>query len=222
MLDLPVFPDPRLAAAHGLVAIGGDYRPTTLLAAYAQGIFPWPSEDLSRAWFSPDPRMVLEPRHLHVSRSLRRLLRRGIFEITYDTAFEEVIRACAAVRRSGQAGTWIEEEMIAGYTELHRLGFAHSVETRLEDELVGGLYGVALGRCFSGESMFFRRPNASKAAFVDLVRRLEGWGFEIVDCQIYTEHLASFGAREWPRDRFLKVLERALRHPSRRGAWTRT
>ena len=219
VLDLPVFPDPRLAAEHGLLAVGGDYRPSTLLAAYAQGIFPWPSDELSRAWFSPDPRMVLEPRHLRVSRSLRRFLRKQRFEVTYDTDFEAVIRACAEVPRPGQRGTWIEEEMIAGYLELHRLGFAHSAETRLGGELVGGLYGVSLGAFFSGESMFFRRTNASKVAFVDLVRRLEGWDFQIVDCQVYTEHLAAQGARLWPRNRFLDALERALEQPTRRGSW---
>lgn len=224
MIDLPIFPDPRDAPEHGLVAIGGDFLPRTLLTAYAQGIFPWPSEGLPRAWFSPDPRMVLVPGELHVSRSLRKVLRRRSFRITFDLAFERVVRACAAAPRPGQPGTWITEEMIAGYTGLHRLGLAHSVETWLDEgeecELVGGLYGISLGGYFSGESMFFHRPDASKAAFVHLVRRLEAWDFDFVDCQVYTDHVARFGATEWPREEFLATLAASLRRPTRSGPWT--
>ncbi|NJL28807.1 MAG: leucyl/phenylalanyl-tRNA--protein transferase, partial [Thermoanaerobaculia bacterium] len=197
-----LFPDPRLADADGLVAIGGDFMPETLVAAYAAGIFPWPHEDLTHAWFSPDPRFVLPPARLHVARSLRKAMRRGDFEVRYDTVFEQVMRGCAGVPRTRQPGTWIVEEMIVGYVELHRLGLAHSVESWSGGELVGGLYGVSLGGMFFGESMFQRRTDASKIAFVHLVERLRGWGFDLVDCQVRTEHLARFGALDWPRSAF--------------------
>lgn len=214
------FPDPRLAADHGLVAVGGDYRPERLLVAYAHGIFPWPTDGLPYAWFSPNPRMVLRPADLHVSKSLRKTLRRGTFQVTWDTAFEEVMQRCAEAERQGQRGTWITDELMAGFADLHRMGFAHSVEVRRRDRLVGGLYGVGLGAAFCGESMFHVEANASKVAFVHLVERLRKWGFLMVDCQLHTEHLEKLGAREWHRDDFLDELEVAVRFPTRRGKWT--
>lgn len=214
------FPDAHHAADHGLVAIGGDYHPRTLLAAYAGGIFPWPSHELPFAWFSPNPRMILRPGDLEVSHSLRKTLRRGRFRVTWDTCFDGVIRACAAVPRPGQAGTWIHDELIRGFVALHRLGYAHSVETWHDDTLVGGLYGISLGTMFCGESMFFNERDASKVAFVHLVERLREWRFRFVDCQVYTEHLARFGAEEWHRNDFLDELAQALREPTRRGPWT--
>lgn len=216
------FPDPRLAAAHGLVAVGGDYRPERLLAAYASGIFPWPSDELPYAWFSPDPRMVLPPDRLHVGRSLRKTLRRGRFEIRYDSAFERVVRACARAPRGDGYGTWLTEPLIEGFLGLYRLGFAHSVEAWRDDRLVGGLYGVALGAIFCGESMFHHEPDASKVAFVALTERLRAWRYLLIDCQVYSEHLATLGAREWPRSRYLEVLRAALRRPVRRGSWSDT
>jgi len=213
------FPDPRYAADHGLVAIGGDYRPERLLAAYMSGIFPWPCEELPLAWFSPDPRLVLRPEELHLSRSLRRTLRRGRYRVTFDTAFDEVIRRCAMARRD-DGGTWITDDLRAGMCGLHRLGFAHSVETWAGAVLVGGLYGVSIGTTFSGESMFHAAPDASKVALVHLVTRLQDWGFRMLDCQVYTEHLERLGAREWSRDTFLDELALAIAEPTRRGSWT--
>lgn len=213
------FPDPRLAAHHGLVAIGGDFRAERLIAAYARGIFPWPSPELPHAWFSPDPRFVLRPADLHISRSLRRVLRQGGFAVRYDTAFERVVRHCAEQERPGEVGTWITHELIEGFGELHRLGFAHSIETWRDDELVGGLYGVSLGSMFCGESMFYLQPNASKIALVALMRRLESWRFMLLDCQVYSEHLAQLGAQLLPRDRFLDNVANALECPTRRGPW---
>ncbi|TAL11677.1 MAG: leucyl/phenylalanyl-tRNA--protein transferase [Nitrospirae bacterium] len=214
------FPDPRGADAAGLVAYGGDLHPHRVLAAYARGIFPWPYDETTPLlWFSPDPRMVLRPADLHVSKSLQKLIAKHTFEIRFDSAFDEVIRRCAAVRRPGQPGTWITGEMIRAYGTLHEMGFAHSAEAWQEGRLVGGLYGVSLGAAFFGESMFTERPNASKAAFVHLVRQLRAWDCHLVDCQVYTEHLARFGAAPWPRARFLDALAHALAAPTRPGPW---
>lgn len=214
------FPDPRKADAEGLVAYGGDLDPQRVLAAYAQGIFPWPYDETTPLlWFSPDPRMVLRPDELHVGKSLQKVIARHQFEVRFDSAFGEVIRQCAAVRRPGQRGTWITGEMIRAYERLHEMGFAHSAEAWHEGQLVGGLYGVSLGAVFFGESMFAQRPNASKAAFVHLVRQLRAWEFQLVDCQVYTEHLARFGATAWPRARFLDALAHALAAPTRQGPW---
>ena len=215
-----LFPDPRQADADGLVAYGGDLHPERLLAAYAQGIFPWPGgADWPILWYSPDPRMVLVPTALHISHSLHKTLKKHPFEVRFDTAFAPVIRACATVPRLGQSGTWITADMIEAYCLLHELGFAHSAEAWAEDELVGGLYGVALGAAFFGESMFTRRPEASKVAFAHLVQHLQAWQFHFVDCQMYTDHLARFGAVLWRRERFLRALARALQEPTRRGRW---
>jgi leucyl/phenylalanyl-tRNA--protein transferase len=214
------FPPPEGASPEGIVAIGGDFRPERLLLGYAQGIFPWPSEGLPLLWFSPDPRFVLEPHEAHLPRSLRKQLRKMPYTIRFDTAFGEVIRSCADTRRPGQRGTWITEDLIAGYESLHELGFAHSVEAFRGDELVGGLYGVSLGKVFFGESMFAHAPDASKLAFAMLLAQLVTWGVRVVDCQVYTEHLARFGAGEWPRELFLSTLRQALGSDTRRGPWT--
>jgi leucyl/phenylalanyl-tRNA--protein transferase len=217
--ELP-FPDPERAEPNGLLAWGGDLGPERLLAAYAQGVFPW-YESGPILWFSPDPRMLLLPDELHVSRSLAKTLRRGRFELRFDSAFERVIRSCAAVARRGQSGTWINAEMIEAYCQLHRLGYAHSVESWRDDELVGGLYGVSLGAAFFGESMFSQARDASKVAFVGLVQRLQSWRFHFVDCQLYTPHLQSLGARSWSRREFLDALARALEPATRRGDWSK-
>jgi leucyl/phenylalanyl-tRNA--protein transferase len=208
----PVFPPAELAHSSGLLAVGGDLSPARLLAAYRAGVFPWPLGEVDDPmfWFSPDPRFVLRPAGLHVSRSLRKALRSGRFEVRYDTAFESVVRGCAATRRRHEHGTWISEPMIAAYAELHRLGHAHSAESFRDGRLVGGLYGVALGGAFFGESMFYREPDASKIAFVTLVGDLEERGFRLVDCQQETAHLERFGAEPMPRRRFLRELQRAL------------
>lgn len=213
-------PPPVDVHESGVVAVGGDLRPKRLLRAYAQGIFPWYSEGQPILWHSPDPRFVLLPEKLHVGRSLRKTLARAHYTIRYDTAFAEVIARCSEVPRPGQNGTWITDEMIAGYVELHRLGFAHSIEAWKDEALVGGLYGVSLGSAFFGESMFASAPDASKAAFVHLVERLRSWGFTLIDCQVETEHLARFGAENWPRTRFLAALELALEAETRSGPWT--
>jgi len=239
------FPDPRRADQRGLLAYGGDLEPERLLAAYAQGVFPWYDEE-PILWYSPDPRMVLLPGELHVSRSLRKRIASKPFVLTMDCAFGEVIRACATAPRPGQRGTWIGDDMIAAYEKLHALGFAHSVEAwergpgdadplgraheeedvataldggRDELRLVGGLYGVSLGRAFFGESMFANVADASKVAFAKFVEQLGRWGFELVDCQVRTEHLARFGAREWGRAEFLRKLENALMGETKRGRW---
>jgi leucyl/phenylalanyl-tRNA--protein transferase len=216
-----VFPDPNDADQDGLLAYGGDLRPQRLLLAYAQGIFPWPAEATwPLLWFSPDPRMILLPTALHVSRSLRKAINKGLFEVRFDTAFAQVIHACATTPRRHEQGTWITTAMQQAYCTLHTLGFAHSVEAWADGVLVGGLYGVSLGAAFFGESMFTQRSGASKVAFVHLVQQLAAWDFHFVDGQLYTPHLASFGAVPWPRQRFLRALQEALQVPTRRGPWT--
>jgi leucyl/phenylalanyl-tRNA--protein transferase len=215
------FPDPRQADADGLVAYGGDLSPQRVLAAYAQGIFPWPYDaDWPLLWFSPDPRLVLLPTELHVSRSLHKTLHKRTFEVRFDTAFAQVVRLCATIKRPGQRSTWITADMQQAYGRLHELGFAHSAEAWADGELVGGLYGVSLGAAFFGESMFTRHANASKVALVQLVRQLQAWGFHLVDCQTYSAHLTRLGAVMWPRERFLQALARALQVPTRRGRWS--
>jgi leucyl/phenylalanyl-tRNA--protein transferase len=213
------FPDPRGAGPLGLVAVGGDLRPESLLEAYSKGIFPWFQRGRVVFWFSPDPRMVLLPRELRVSRSLAKTLRKGIFQVTLDRDFLGVMEGCATVERRHEQGTWITRDMIRAYGRLHDMGYAHSVEAWRNGKLVGGLYGISLGAAFFGESMFARESDASKVAFVHLVRQLDSWGFHIVDCQVPTEHLARFGATEWSRKRFLQALRIALREPTRRGRW---
>jgi leucyl/phenylalanyl-tRNA--protein transferase len=213
------FPDPALAEPDGLLAVGGDLSPERLLAAYAAGIFPWFDERSPILWWSPDPRLVLDPPDLHVSRSLARTLRRGTFRVSADAAFGGVIRRCAARERPGQRGTWITPAMEEAYARLHRLGFAHSFEAWDGGELAGGLYGVSLGAAFFGESMFADRPDASKVAFVRAVEWLRARGVTLVDCQVRTEHLVSLGARELRRPEFLARLRTALGAPTLRGRW---
>lgn len=218
--QVPLFPSPEsaLVEPNGLLAVGGDLSPEWLLAAYRQGIFPWfgPGEPI--LWWSPDPRMVLFPDEFKLSRSLAKRLRRGDYAVRVDTAFESVMRACAEPR-DGQRGTWIVEDMIQAYVRLHALGHAHSVETWVDGELVGGLYGVAIGRMFYGESMFTRVTDASKIAFAHLVAQLRRWEFGLIDCQMETAHLASLGARPIPRQEFMKRLEKLINLPGITGQW---
>ncbi|WP_457606918.1 leucyl/phenylalanyl-tRNA--protein transferase [Nitratifractor sp.] len=214
------FPDPRLAAEEGLLAYGGDLHPDRILKAYRSGIFPWYKPGDPILWWSPDPRLVLYPEKLRLSRSFRRVLRNRAYEVRFDRRFEEVIRACARTPRPGQEGTWLTEEMQEAYTELHQRGFAHSVEVMMEGELVGGLYGIAMGGIFFGESMFSRRPDASKIALKALSDVLRETGYDLIDCQVVTYHLVRLGAEEIPRERFLEELESALHKPGEIGRWT--
>lgn len=215
-----VFPDPWMAEDSGLLGVGADLEPDRLLLAYRMGIFPWYSDGQPILWWSPDPRFVLFPEELHVGRSLKKRIRRGDYTIRMDTAFEQVMRACGEVPRPGQDGTWITDEMLDGYVRLHERGYAHSVEAWRDDELVGGLYGVAVGGLFAGESMFTRAPDASKVAFVALVKQLKRWNFGLVDSQIHTPHLERFGAREIDRMEYLRHLQALLRQPDRVGRWS--
>lgn len=207
-----------LEEPNGLLAAGADLSPPRLIQAYESGIFPWYSEGQPLLWWSPDPRMVLFPSELKIPRSLRKRLARRDFEVRADTAFEEVIRACSEPR-PGQEGTWITGDMAAAYAELARAGHAHSVETWIGGELAGGLYGVALGRMFYGESMFTRAPDASKIALAHLVRQLERWSFGMIDCQMKTAHLARFGAREIARADFMRKLANLVNYPRTTRKW---
>jgi leucyl/phenylalanyl-tRNA--protein transferase len=214
------FPPPSraLREPNGLLAAGADLALSRLLEAYRQGIFPWYSEGEPVLWWSPDPRMILIPGRLAVSRSLRKRLRRGDYEVRTDTSFECVMRACAEPRE-GQDGTWISREMIRAYVALHQAGYAHSVESWFEGALVGGLYGVSIGRVFFGESMFARRSDASKVALVHLVRQLERWSFGLIDCQMSTPHLESLGAQEIARAEFMRRLRELVNYPTQKGPW---
>jgi len=220
LTDAPaLFPDPKLAEPNGLLAVGGDLSVERLLAAYSTGIFPWYEDGQPLLWWSPDPRMVLLPTELHVPRSLAKLMRKGEFELRFDSAFPEVIRACAERKRPGQRGTWITNEMIAAYEALFEQGVAHSAEAWWQGSLAGGLYGVSLGGAFFGESMFATKPDASKFAFVGLVKWLGAKGISIIDCQMTTAHLTRFGAREIDRKQFLRHLEHALQVPTLSSPW---
>ncbi len=214
------FPPPQRALRHpnGLLAAGGDLSPQRLLSAYRQGIFPWYSEGEPILWWSPDPRMVLFPEEVKISRSLAKVLRNREYEIRFDTAFEEVLAGCAAPRED-QAGTWITPEMHAAYSEMHRLGYAHSAETWIGGKLAGGLYGVALGAVFFGESMFSRERDASKIALVALTRHLAALGFRLIDCQMHTDHLASLGARTIARRDFSQLLGELINYARSPGRW---
>ena len=218
----PHSPFPPLASAladpNGLLAAGGDLSPQRLIEAYRNGIFPWFNEGEPILWWSPDPRMALIPGKLKISRSLSKVLKKGAYEIRFDSAFGQVMQACAAPRKR-QAGTWIHPDMITAYTALHQMGLAHSVETWIDGELVGGLYGIALGKMFFGESMFSRIPDTSKIAFVHLVKQLERWNFGMIDCQMKTAHLASLGAREIPRVEFSQRLGELVNCPGRVEKW---
>lgn len=214
------FPHPTLADENGLLAIGGDLSPERLIAAYQNGVFPWYSEGQPILWFSPDPRMVLYPKNFKRSKSLKRILRSGRFEIRIDTNFEAVIRACAATPRHDQDGTWITDDMIQAYIELNRLGIAHSFETYRDGELVGGLYGLSLGAAYFGESMFHHCPDASKFAFAHLVSFAEQNDFHFIDAQTPTDHLLSLGAENLDREAFLHQLAQALKLDSLIGSWS--
>ncbi len=202
------FPDPRRASSDGLVAIGGNLQPETLLMAYRQGIFPWPIEELPLTWFCPEERAILEFVDLHVPRSLTKARRRAQLRLTIDQAFRQVISACARVKRSGETGTWITPQIIQAYCELHHRGHAHSVEAWDQEELVGGLYGVEIDGAFAGESMFYARPNASKLALLFLIEHLQGRGLEWIDIQMMTPHMERLGAKLISRDDFLQKLTR--------------
>jgi len=219
LVDEPIFPPPEYADPSGLLAVGGDLSNERLLEAYRLGIFPWYSEDQPILWWSPDPRLVLDLKDFKISRSLRKTLKKEVFQITFDHAFEEVIRACASVPREAQNGTWITDDMEKAYIKLHGLGYAHSVESWFGGKLAGGLYGVSLGKCFFGESMFHLKTDASKVALATLVETLKSWDFHFIDSQMTTEHMLSLGAKELPRRIFLKRLQLALRYPTRRWRW---
>ena len=214
LLDEPAFPLPDLADSTGLLAVGGDLSPTRLLLAYSMGVFPWYNPGEPILWWSPDPRCILETDGMTISRSLAKTLRRGVFDVTFDRAFRRTMEACGEVRLGRGEGTWITTEMMAAYGQLHDMGFAHSVECWSDGELVGGLYGVSLGRCFFGESMFHRRTDASKVALAVLAQRLDAAGFELIDCQLSNSHLLSLGARQIPRREFLERLRRGGVVPS--------
>ncbi len=218
----PTHPFPPVAHAetdpNGLLAVGGDLSPARLLNAYRSGIFPWYSTGQPLLWWSPDPRTILYPEAIRISRSLQKRLRSGVFELSIDREFSQVIRGCAEPRRD-HPETWITPEMAAAYEELHRGGHAHSIEVWQGEELVGGLYGVALGCVFYGESMFSRRSNASKAALVWLCRHLHVWGYRVIDCQIHSPHLVSMGAQEVTRGRFIEMLQRWAPQAPAAGAW---
>lgn len=209
--------DSALREPNGLLAAGGDLSPQRLIEAYSRGIFPWFNPGEPILWWSPDPRMVLFPAELKISRSLRKTLNKRAYEIRVDTAFRQVMEACAAPRDGH--GTWITPAMIEAYAELHRQGLAHSIETWVDGQLAGGLYGVSLGRMFYGESMFSRATDASKIAFVHLVRQLQRWGFGLIDCQMKTAHLAAFGAREIPRAEFGQRLTALVSLPGLTDRW---
>jgi len=214
-----VFPSPHLAIDEGLLAVGGDLSVQRLLLAYAKGVFPWYSKGEPILWWSPDPRLVLYPADLNISRRLQRTLRQNRFQVTLDRAFDQVIQGCSSVPRDHQKGTWITEEMITAYIALHQAGFAHSVEAWRDGRLAGGIYGVSMGGSFFGESMFHRVSDASNVALVTLVRYLIKWDFDLLDCQVTTDHLIRMGAREISRNRFLRQLDESLKKPTRRGKW---
>lgn len=213
------FPTPDQAEPDGLLAVGGDLSPERLMLAYALGIFPWFSDGDPILWWSPEPRLVLEPAEIHITKSLRRILNAEKFTVTFDTAFADVIKNCAAIARKRQDGTWITAEMQQAYQVLHNFGFAHSVETWFDGELVGGLYGISLGKIFCGESMFAFQSDASKVALATLCKLLTAWEFDLIDCQVPTPHLLRMGAYEISRETFLDRLQSAVQHPTHHGSW---
>lgn len=213
-----IFPPVELAEENGILAVGGDLSPKRLISAYSQGIFPWFSDDSPIIWWSPDPRFVLFPSEIKTTRSMRQVLRRDIFTFSFDRNFREVITQCRKSRR-GQEGTWITDEMVEAYVKLHEMGLAHSAEAWQNGSLAGGLYGVSLGNIFFGESMFTNVSNASKAAFITLTEKLESLGFACIDCQVYTEHLQSLGAKFIARSKFLSILSDSLQAEPLTGNW---
>jgi len=219
LTDEIIFPPPQLADKTGLLAVGGDLCEERLLLAYSLGIFPWYSEGEPILWWSPDPRLVLYPGEIKVSKSLEKIIKRGAFDVTFDAAFEQVINLCASAGRRENEGTWIVRDMIDAYCVLHENGYAHSVEAWKDGILAGGLYGISLGRCFFGESMFTLESNASKVAFACLVEYLKENSFDLIDCQVSTGHLKRFGAKEIPRSFFLKQLKKSLESPTLKGKW---
>jgi leucyl/phenylalanyl-tRNA--protein transferase len=214
-----LFPHPDKATPEGILAVGGNLSPGMLLSAYGQGVFPWFSENEPVLWWSPDPRFVLFPRELRVSESMKKVIRKGLFTYGIDTRFRDVVTACSRTPRPGQNGTWITEGMIEGYSRLHELGYAHSVEVYSGCELVGGLYGVSLGRVFFGESMFTWKPNASKAAFLLFGLALGSLGFDIIDSQVSTAHMESMGGRYVSRKEYLGILKNSLEKDTLKGDW---
>jgi leucyl/phenylalanyl-tRNA---protein transferase len=217
--DTIEFPTPHLASEDGLLAVGGDLSQERLLLAYRMGIFPWFSNNEPILWWSPDPRLVLYPHEIKISKTLRKIIKKDVFNVTMDLAFNEVINQCAQVRVQKNEGTWIVRDMIDAYCNLHESGFAHSVEVWHQGYLAGGLYGVSLGKCFFGESMFTRISNASNVGLAKLVDHLKELSFDMIDCQVPTEHLTRFGARQIPRIRFLNQLEKSLKAPTQKGRW---
>lgn len=220
LTDQLVFPPVEEAEDWGGLALGGDLSPERLLLAYCSGIFPWYEEGQPIIWHAPDPRFVLFPQKLKVSKSMRPILNQKKFAISYDTDFLNVILHCQQTKRRGQRGTWITEEMLEAYCNLHQLGLAHSVEVRQEGKLVGGLYGISLGNIFFGESMFSKISNASKAGFITLVHDLQKQGVSLIDCQVYTKHLESLGAENIPRKEYMDLLDEGLDADTLRGKWT--
>ncbi|MCL4215597.1 MAG: leucyl/phenylalanyl-tRNA--protein transferase [Candidatus Hydrogenedentes bacterium] len=218
--DALIFPPPQLADSEGLLAVGGDLSVERLKLAYSMGIFPWFNDGDPILWWSPDPRLLMPLDGFYISSRLARTIRQGRFLCTFDENFDAVIECCATVRGPRRDGTWITDAMQEAYINLHRAGFAHSVEVWLENRLVGGMYGVAIGSAFFGESMFSLESNASKIAFAALMERLNAWGFTIMDCQMPTPHLLRLGGRVVRRERFLAKLEKALNKPTRRHSWT--
>ncbi|VAW96020.1 Leucyl/phenylalanyl-tRNA--protein transferase [hydrothermal vent metagenome] len=217
---LDTFPNVELALAepNGLLAVGGDLSAKRLLAAYKNGIFPWFSDEQPIMWWSPNPRSVLKLDNFKISRSLKKTLNKNTFHITFDTAFDDVIQACATTRKDG-FGTWITNDMLDAYRELHKQGYAHSVECWFEKKLVGGLYGLSLGHAFFGESMFTHKTDASKVALAYLVAQLKQWQFDFIDAQVSSEHMTSLGAIELPRSQFIEELQQTLKYSSRIGKW---
>jgi len=207
------FPDPSSASDEGILCYGADLNPNRVMSAYTKGIFPWFNEGDPILWWSPDPRFVLEIDDLHISKNLKKTIKKNIFEIKYDTSFVQVMIECANAPRKDQDGTWIIPEMIEAYSELHNMGFAHSFEAWLDGELVGGGYGVVVGDIFCGESMFSKVSDASKVAFVHLVKRLKENGFSLIDSQIHTPYLESFGSKHITRDMYIKRVKEALLKP---------
>jgi len=221
LTDEIVFPDPELAENDGLLAVDGDLSTERILLAYSQGIFPWYSEGSRLLWWSPNPRLILKPSKIKRSKSLLRVLRSKKFVCKIDTNFEAVIKACAQTPRKGETETWLLDEMISAYMELHKLGFAHSIETYYDGELAGGLYGISLGKAFFGESMFFKKSDASKVALSYLCTQAEAMGFYFIDSQVETDHLKKMGAQNMQRSDFLKLLNKALEFPTCQGKWTK-
>ena len=215
------FPDPNLADDEGLIAQGGKLTPEFLLSAYCQGIFPWFCQDEPILWWSPNPRMVLFPENFKLRKSLRQVINRGTFELKIDNAFREVITSCSRISRPDQAETWITDEIINAYVDLHKLGFAHSFESYFKGELVGGLYGISVGNCFFGESMFYTKTDASKVAFYHLVQFALKNNFTFIDAQQSTDHLISLGAELVPRTKFLELLRTSLQKDTIQRKWTK-